>query len=242
MASQPRSREREQGRRLKVRTLAIASVASLTAALVTSRLWIAGTPLAAAATPVIVALVSELLVRPVEVVGRRLTADRPALVSQAVRGRPEPRVGAARAWSGGEAPVTVYGRRRRVRRRLAVGAVVATGALAFAVAAAAMTLPELIVGQSLAKADRQTTLFGGKQPGKDDSSPTSTSETTPTSETETTPTTTTETSRTETETPPQQQPEYQPRQSESPPAAPSAQPTETRPAPTQTGPGSAQQP
>jgi predicted outer membrane lipoprotein len=42
----------------------VASVASLTAALVTSRLWIVGTPLAAAATPVLVALVSELLERP----------------------------------------------------------------------------------------------------------------------------------------------------------------------------------
>jgi hypothetical protein len=138
--------------------------------------------------------------------------------------------------------VTLYGRRPRVRRRLAVGAVVTTAALAFAVAAAAMTLPELVAGWSLGKGDRQTTLFGGEPRRAHDATPTTTSDTAPESETETetTPTDLTETTSTEAETTPApQQPEYQ---SETPPAAPSAQSTETRPAPTETGPGSAQQP
>jgi hypothetical protein len=45
-----RSAEREEERRLNTRTLTIASVASASAAAVTSQLWIAGTWLAAAVT------------------------------------------------------------------------------------------------------------------------------------------------------------------------------------------------
>jgi hypothetical protein len=231
MASQPRSRERAQGRRLKVWTLLVASVASLTAALVTSRLWIAGTPLAAAATPVIVALVSELLERPAVVVGRRLTADRPALLS-APHGQAGSRADAGRGWAG-DAPVTIYGR-RRLRRRLALGAVVATGMLGFAVAAAAMTLPELVAGRSLGQGDRQTTLFGGEPRAADDAAPTTTGETA--TETETTPTSATETTNTEAEMTPAPQRESQ-YQSETPQTAPNAQPTETVPSPTETYPG-----
>ena len=55
------SDEREEERRLNTRTLTIASVASAAAAAVTSQLWIAGTWIAAAVTPLIVAVVSELL-------------------------------------------------------------------------------------------------------------------------------------------------------------------------------------
>ena len=78
MASPPRTREEE--RRLNARTLAIASAASASAAAVTSQLWIAGTWIAAAVTPLIVALVSELLHRPTERLARAVTSDRPALV------------------------------------------------------------------------------------------------------------------------------------------------------------------
>ena len=61
-----RKDEREEERRFNLRTLVIASSASATAAVVTSQLWIAGTWIAAAATPVLVALISELLHRPTE--------------------------------------------------------------------------------------------------------------------------------------------------------------------------------
>ena len=78
MASSPRS-EREEERRHNIRTLLIASAASATAAAVTSQLWIRGTWIAAALTPVMVALVSELLNRPAERIARVWTAERPAL-------------------------------------------------------------------------------------------------------------------------------------------------------------------
>ena len=62
-----------------MRTLVIASAASATAALVTSRLWIAGTWIAAALTPVMVTLISEMLRRPTERIARGITVDRAAL-------------------------------------------------------------------------------------------------------------------------------------------------------------------
>jgi hypothetical protein len=76
MASPSRTAEREEERRHNLRTLVIASAASATAALLTSQLWIAGTWIAAAMTPVIVTLVSELLHRPAEKIARSITSDR----------------------------------------------------------------------------------------------------------------------------------------------------------------------
>ena len=73
-----RSAEREEERRLNTRTLTIASVASASAAAVTSQLWIAGTWVAAALTPVLVTLLSEALHRPTERIARAWTSDRPA--------------------------------------------------------------------------------------------------------------------------------------------------------------------
>src|SRR5436190_13566 len=90
MSSPPRSREREEQRRLNLRTLAIASIASATAAVVTSQFWAGGTPIAAAVTPVIVALVSEMLHKPTEVIARRITSERPALSPRAERSRTSP--------------------------------------------------------------------------------------------------------------------------------------------------------
>src|SRR4051794_25895494 len=80
MSSPPRSREREEERHLSLRTLAIASLASASAAIVTSQFWAGGTPIAAAVTPVIVALVSEMLHRPTEAIARRITSERTAIL------------------------------------------------------------------------------------------------------------------------------------------------------------------
>lgn len=90
MASHAQS-SREQQRSLSVRTLAIASVASAVAALLTSLFWTRGTPIAAAITPVIVALVSELLHRPAEVISQRFTTETDALPEAAGAGPPPPR-------------------------------------------------------------------------------------------------------------------------------------------------------
>ena len=69
------------GNRLSPQTLIVASLASLTAAIVVSHFWRGGTPIAAAITPVIVALASELYRRPAERItqlGSRATAVRGA--------------------------------------------------------------------------------------------------------------------------------------------------------------------
>ena len=53
------------------------------------------------------------------------------------------------------------------RPRLAFKPIAATAAIAFVIAVALLTLPELIAGQSFGQGDRNTTLFGGS--GKGDS-------------------------------------------------------------------------
>ena len=161
-------REREEERRLSIRTLAIASVAAAAAAIITSQFWVAGTPIAAAITPVIVALVSELLHRPTAVIAERLTVDRTAVLPAKGAAPPEPVE--TESPHEAEAPVRVYRRQAapRRKRRIALGVVVTTAVLAFAVAAAALTIPELITGGSIGKGDRDTTLFGGRDKGKDE--------------------------------------------------------------------------
>src|SRR5690349_9564013 len=58
--------DRDGGGGLSLRTLAIASAASLTAAMLTARLFPPGTVYTAALTPIIVAAVSEMLNRPAD--------------------------------------------------------------------------------------------------------------------------------------------------------------------------------
>ena len=155
---------------MSVRTLLIAAVASATAAIVTSHFWRAGTPITAAVTPVIVALVSELLHRPTERIAQRITVDRTAVLPEGAGAGPppqrpeeEPLPRYAPSEPGSEqVPVRVYGRRQKARRRIAVGVVVTTAVLAFAIAAAALTVPELIGGGSIGGGDRDTTIFGGR--------------------------------------------------------------------------------
>jgi hypothetical protein len=237
MSSDSRTAEREEERRLNLRTLVIASTASAAAALLVSQLWIAGTWIAAAMTPVIVSLVSELLNRPTERIARSLTSDRTPLAAAGGAGRPaqpgadplpdraprEPAAGAGEARPprdlGSEAPIRVYRageatprRSRRAarvaagggrgggapgigagaadrgpgardpvlgargmppagrgpatrRRRIAFGAVFGTAAIAFVIAVAALTLPELVAGGSVGKNDGRTTFFGGTRSG-----------------------------------------------------------------------------
>jgi hypothetical protein len=175
MSSQGPAQRREEQHRLSLRTLAIAAVASATAAVLTSKFWTSGTPIAAALTPVIVALVSEMLHRPTERIAERFTARTTGVLPDAAGAGPPPerqierRPSRAYAEPGSEpegAGMRVY-RRPAGRRRIAVGVVVATAVLAFAIAASALTLPELIAGGSLGKGDRKTTLFGGHKKKKE---------------------------------------------------------------------------
>src|SRR6266540_4934463 len=112
------------GSRVSPGTLIIAAAASATAAIVTSRLWKDGTILSAAMTPVIVAIVSDLLHQP---------AQKVTQVRSTQRTEPLPKAGEV------EVP-------RATPRRPHLKIAVATGLIGFAIAAAALTLPELIFG------------------------------------------------------------------------------------------------
>lgn len=90
MSSQARN-PRGDERRLDLRTLVIASIASAVAAIVVSRIWTAGTPIAAAATPVFVTLLRELLDRPTGKIAERLTSDSPAVADTTLKDRPRAR-------------------------------------------------------------------------------------------------------------------------------------------------------
>jgi len=162
---------------LSFQTLVIASLSSAAAALLTSFFWESGTVFSAAFTPVIVSIVGEALKRPAKTISevrpvRRDRAISTARGTPAMSGVPSPAAGTAP--SGDTAPsVTsstaggVAGRPRgrgftrlfgrRVNMRLAL----ATGGLAFLIAAAFLTLPELVAGESVAGQPGRTTLGGG---------------------------------------------------------------------------------
>jgi hypothetical protein len=215
MASPPRSekdREREEERRLNMRTLVIASFASAAAAAVTSQLWIHGTWIAAAITPVLVALISEAMNRPTERIARAWTSDRPALGAGASRHADQPapadeplRISQAAGQAG---PVRVYRQPsdRWPRRRIALGVVAATAALAFVIAVAALTVGDLISGGSIGKGDGPSTFFNPTNKKKDE----------PQQDAKPTQTTPDQTTTTQDKTAPDEQ-------------APEEQPTETTP-------------
>jgi hypothetical protein len=179
MASSPRTVERreEEDRRLNMRTLAIASAASASAAGVTSQLWIAGTWIAAALTPVLVALISEAMQRPTEKIARKWTTERPAQARATREAAMPVAAGAGRLppddagelpprapeEPGAAGPIRVYRQppRRTPRRRIAIGAVAATALIAFVVAIAAITAGDLISGGSIGKGASKTTFFRG---------------------------------------------------------------------------------
>jgi hypothetical protein len=157
--------EREEERRLNTRTLTIASVASASAAAVTSQLWIAGTWIAAALTPVLVALISEAMHRPTERIARAWTTDREARSSRsispprreptAVTGTPGP-VRVYRAGDSGRASPTLL-----TKRRIATGTVAATAAIACVIGLLTLTTVDLVSGGSVGKGSGRLTLTGG---------------------------------------------------------------------------------
>jgi hypothetical protein len=229
--------DRNGGGGLSVRTLAIASAASLTAAVVVSRLFPPGTIYASAVTPVIVAAVSEILSRPADRVSE-LRRQRRTMIMEASRAPQGEEAGALRgapdfaqgadaeeelAVSGngtGETPqVRIHGRTRS--RVLHPRVWIATGLAAFAIAVAVVTLPELIFGGAVAN-DHRTTIFGGRG-----GSSTTKTETTQT-KTETQP------QETVTETTPSQTPAQQ-TETETTPTETQTTPTETTTTPTPSG-------
>jgi hypothetical protein len=160
--------------RVHPRTLLIAAVASATAAVVIPMLWRPGTVFAAAMTPVIVAIVSEMLNRPVERVNAvrvRRTAEGTALLD---RPQPEPDTDPDEPFDplapapagellelsdGGAAPRTQHGRRPPLTaRQWKLG--LATGLAAFLIAAGVVTAVDIVTGDAVSGGGR-TTFFGG---------------------------------------------------------------------------------
>ena len=182
---------------LSAQTLIIAAVSSAIAAIVVSRLWEQGTIIASAMTPVVVALVSEALRKPIQsdrvrrpVRAAGSSASRVSRISQREEARPPsgrtPNViappppsvdeGLRQRGEGVEpGPVKVYssGSHRRPgaggggRGSRRVKVAVATGLIAFLVAAVALTLPELIFGGSVSGGERGTTYFGGGESSRE---------------------------------------------------------------------------
>jgi hypothetical protein len=188
VASQTRPSASEEERRQKVRTIVVATIASATAAVVTSQFWIAGTWMAAALTPVLVTLISEMLHKPTAAIASRLTTEKDAILPEAGgAGRPPPRDAdealparapaepGSREAEPAEPPIRVYRTggggpaRPRARKKIAVGVIAATAAIAFAITAVAMTGTELITGGSIGKGSHRTTLLGGSKDNTKDS-------------------------------------------------------------------------
>jgi hypothetical protein len=228
-----------------VSTLIAAAIASVVAATVVSKIWQAGTIMATAMTPVIVALVKEAVERPARRVSSIATrTGAPPLARGArVLVEPPPEADAPPPPVGPSPELTrmrVYGRERATpgrRWKLAV----ATGLLACVIAVAAMTLPELVAGRSVVSGSHNTTIFGGhRSTPAATKTKTKTDQTTTTDEKKTTPTnqqqdTTTQTEPGATTTTAPAQTATQPGQTQTQ-TQPTAPPTGTQPAPAQTQP------
>jgi hypothetical protein len=217
---------------VSITTLVIAAAASATAALVVPMFWEPGTVFAAAMTPIIVSIVSELLKHPTEkvtaVTSRRTTGG--AVVFEPPPEEPFDPLAPAPIEELEALPQTTTQRAVHKRRgltgrqwRLAL----VTGLVAFVAAVAFVTVSELVAGESVGSDSNPTTFFGRK--AKNDATPTPTPTATPSETPTETPTpgasTTPTPTPTETPTPaPTTTPEPA---APAPQSAPSASPTAT---------------
>jgi hypothetical protein len=165
------SSEKRTGGGLSVKTLLIAGAASAVAAFVIPMFWRPGTVFAAAMTPVIVALVSEALRRPVETVSAvtvRRTSRGTAVLQEPETRADEPFDPLAPPTTDeieslpvtGTAQRAIHKRRRLTARQWKIGLV--TGLVAFLGAAAVVTASELLAGDSVSGGSTRTTFFGGR--------------------------------------------------------------------------------
>ena len=245
MADQP---EQKSGGGLSLQTLLISAVAAVAAATVVPLFWERGTIIATAMTPVIVALVSEGLRKPVQ----HVSAVAPKVARRSGTGaamrRYEPaaaetrspeRVGARGEGPEGFEPLPPhlrgdapsvrdddpYGLRKdskTPRPRLKIALV--TGALAFFIAAGVVTASELAVFGGSVSSDRRTSLFGGHK-----SSSSSDSKKEDKADEQATPTATPEDGATPTPTPSATPQGAAPQSEETPAPTPSATPTPVQP-------------
>jgi len=168
------------GEGLSLQTLVIAALAAGCAAVLTSYFWQRGTLISAAMTPVIVAVVSEVLKRPATTMRRAARTARTSTPARRERSRERvPLAHGAGAGSPAEgpsrelpaprepaAPMSSYkvyrseGAARPRFGRIHWKIVLATAGAAFVIAVAALTLPELLFGSSVG-GSQSTTFFGG---------------------------------------------------------------------------------
>jgi hypothetical protein len=169
---------------LSIKTLLIAAAASAIAALVVPLFWERGTVFAAAMTPVIVSIVSELLKRPTEkmteVTARRVTGG--GVILEPRPEEPFDPLAPAPTEELEALPQTTT--QRAVHKRPLSGRqwrlAIVTGLVAFAGAAGVVTASELIAGDPVSSEGGRTTFFGGAKKHKDDPTPTPTPTRTPT--------------------------------------------------------------
>lgn len=145
--------ERGDANRLDLRTLVIASVASAVAAIVVSRVWASGTPIAAAATPVLVTLLKEALDRPAGKIAERFTADTRALPGKTVRRE------------AGTAEMRVYRQRPSARATAKINPKVAliTGLLAFVIAGLVITGGQVLAGNPFGSDGNGAIILGQQE-------------------------------------------------------------------------------
>lgn len=213
---------------LSVKTLLIAGAASAAAAIVIPMLWRPGTVFAAAMTPIVVALVTEALRRPVETVSAvrvRRTARGAAILDPPP---PEPFDPLAPPSAEELAvldetpppPPAVHRRRPLTARQWKLA--LATGLVAFAGVAAVFTASELVAGDAVSGGGARTTFFGGSNSKSAEPDPEPKQRERPAEEA--TPTATPEPTTTPTPTP-------TPAVTVTPTATPSAEPAEPAPTP-----------
>lgn len=153
-------------RGLDLGTLVVAAAASVIAATVVSRFWQAGTVMATAMTPVVVALIKEALDRPARHVSSIASRAVPPPLVRGARAEVEPPA-EEHAPAPPLAPDPRFTEMRVYRGERATGRhwklAVATGLLAFVIAVAFITLPELVAGRSVVSGSHHTTVFGGQR-------------------------------------------------------------------------------
>jgi hypothetical protein len=179
----------KQSEGLNLQTLVVAAVASGVAAILVSHVWKDGTVLAAAMTPVLVSILKEALQRPMQSEVVRRSASRVSSVATAPARRvtsagsrsaggssatrtyePPPATGNG---NGARNDVVAAGPRRDYStaggsragfltrlRGTHLKIAIATGLLAFVVAAVVITVPELLFGGAVSSG-HSTTIFGG---------------------------------------------------------------------------------
>jgi hypothetical protein len=167
---------RTQGGGLSVKTLLIAGAASAIAAIVIPVIWRPGTVFAAAMTPVVVALVSELLRKPVETVST-VRVLRVARGNVPLGARREdapfdplapPPTEELELLPEATAPRRTTQPRPRLTPRQWKLALV-TGLIAFAAVVVLFTASELLAGDSVSGGGKRTTFFSGSSSKQDTS-------------------------------------------------------------------------